>query len=86
MPPRATLFLNRNSGTRAEATALLSAARAEDVEIVEIVPELDCAREIRDRIGRGTKLFIAAGGDGTVHHVVQALVHADAMLGVIPTG
>ncbi|HYI08441.1 MAG TPA: diacylglycerol kinase family protein [Thermoanaerobaculia bacterium] len=86
MPPKGTLFLNRNSGPRADAEALIEAARAAELEVVEISPELDCTREIRERVSRGTKLFIAAGGDGTIHHVVQGVARTDAVLAVIPTG
>lgn len=35
---------------------------------------------------RGERLFVAAGGDGTIHHVIQPLVGTDAVLGVIPVG
>lgn len=61
---------------------------AEDagLEILEISPELDISAEIRARIDRGLRLFIAAGGDGTVHRVVQPLVHTEAVLGVLPLG
>jgi len=86
LPVRGTLFLNRNSGNRAGADDLTAAARAEEVEVLELSPELDCAKEIRDRISRGVKLFIAAGGDGTVHHIVQAVAQTDAVLAVIPAG
>ena len=86
MPPAATLFLNRNSGARSESDALVAAAREAGVEIVELSKEIDCVAEVRKRAARGTKLFIAAGGDGTVHHVVQALANTDAVLAVIPTG
>jgi diacylglycerol kinase family enzyme len=86
LPVRGTLFLNRNSGTRADDEDLIAAARAEDVEVLELSPELDCAKEIRDRISKGIKLFIAAGGDGTVHHIVQAVAETDAVLAVIPAG
>jgi YegS/Rv2252/BmrU family lipid kinase len=86
LPVRGTLFLNRNSGTRADAEELIAAARAGDVEVLELSPELDCAKEIRDRLSRGVKLFIAAGGDGTVHHLVQAVAQTDAVLAVIPNG
>jgi YegS/Rv2252/BmrU family lipid kinase len=86
MPASATLFLNRNSGARSESDALMAAAREAGVEIVELSKEIDCASEVRERVRRGTKLFIAAGGDGTVHHVVQGLVNADAVLAVIPMG
>src|SRR5437870_1306584 len=48
--------------------------------------DLDCAALIRARIGEGRRLFVAAGGDGTVNSVIQALVHTDAVLGVIPVG
>ncbi len=86
LPVRGTLFLNRNSGSRADAEDLIAAARADDVEVVELSAEIDCGKEIRDRISRGVRLFIAAGGDGTVHHVVQAVAQTDAVLAVIPAG
>lgn len=89
MPVRGTLFLNRNAGTKlpaGELDALRAAAASSDVEIVEITPELDCAREVRDRLNRGGKLFIAGGGDGTVHHVLQSVVHSEATLAVLPLG
>lgn len=89
MPAKATLFLNRNSGAKlppGEIDALRESAAAAGVEIVELSRELDCARAIRERACRGTSLFIAAGGDGTVHHVVQAVVHSEAALAVLPLG
>lgn len=86
MPEKGTLFLNRNSGVGSEDDALIEAARAAGLEIVEISADVDCLREVRDRLARGTRLFIAAGGDGTVHHVVQALIHTEAALAVIPIG
>lgn len=89
MPSKGTLFLNRNSGAKlppGELDELHEAAVAAGIEIVEISPELDCPREIRERLARGTKLFIAGGGDGTVHHVLQAVVHSDAALAVLPLG
>ena len=86
MPGKGTLFLNRNSGTRAATDSLVAAAREAALEVIDLSGDVDCAREIRERIARGTKLFIAAGGDGTVHHVMQPLVHTEACLAVIPTG
>jgi diacylglycerol kinase family enzyme len=84
-----TLFLNRSSGVKlppAELEAMERAAAEAELEVVWISPELDCSQEIRDRLARGIRLFIAAGGDGTVHHVVQPLVNTEAELGVIPIG
>ena len=90
MPAKGTLFFNRSSGVKlapAEVDALLGEAERAALEPVELTREVDCAQVIRDQVCRGRKLFVAAGGDGTVHHVVQALVHADGgTLGVIPTG
>lgn len=63
-----------------------AAARDADVEIVELSAAIDCAAEIRDRIRRGITTFIAAGGDGTVNHVLQAVVHTEARLAVLPLG
>ncbi|HEU4887276.1 MAG TPA: diacylglycerol kinase family protein [Thermoanaerobaculia bacterium] len=83
---KGTLFLNRNSGPKADAVALVDAARAAGLEIVELSEQIDCLQEVRSRLARGLRLFIAAGGDGTVHHVVQALVHTEGVLAVIPNG
>lgn len=86
MPAKGTLFLNRNSGPKADAAALVDAARDAGLEIVELSADIDCLREVRTRLAQGTPLFIAAGGDGTVHHVVQALINTDGVLAVIPIG
>ena len=69
-----------------EIDALREEAARAGIEILELSPELDCAHEIRERVCRGVKLFIAAGGDGTVHHVLQAVVQSDATLAVLPLG
>ncbi|MFL6244401.1 MAG: diacylglycerol/lipid kinase family protein [Thermoanaerobaculia bacterium] len=86
MPAKGTLFLNRNSGTKADAAALLEAARDAGLEIVELSEDVDCLHEVRSRVSRGLRLFIAAGGDGTVHHVVQGLINTEGVLAVIPAG
>ena len=89
MPVKGTLFLNRSSGVKlpdAEADALVGAARAAGLEVVELTPDLDCAQVIREQVARGATLFVAAGGDGTVHHVMQAVVNTGADFAVVPTG
>ncbi|HYR29494.1 MAG TPA: diacylglycerol kinase family protein [Thermoanaerobaculia bacterium] len=86
---KATLFLNRSSGAKLtgdDVAALAAAARESGVEIIELSREIDCSQVIRDRVSLGTSLFIAAGGDGTVHHVMQAVVNTGSEFGVIPTG
>jgi diacylglycerol kinase family enzyme len=89
LPQKATLFLNRSSGVRlppAEAEAFEAALGEAGVEVVDLSAGIDCAQVVRDRIHRGVTLFIASGGDGTVHHVMQALVNTTAELAVIPNG
>lgn len=86
---RGTLLINPASGTRLSPEghrALTEAATAAGLEVVELHPHLDVRREIGERRERGGRLFVAAGGDGTVNHLVQGLAHSDAILGVIPVG
>lgn len=89
MPAEGTLFLNRSSGVKLpaeELEALRAAAQERKLEVLEISRDLNIPAAIRERRGRGIKLFIAAGGDGTIHHVAQGLIHTEAILGVIPIG
>ncbi|HKR66807.1 MAG TPA: diacylglycerol kinase family protein [Thermoanaerobaculia bacterium] len=86
---KGTLFLNRSSGAKLpapELAALERAAADAGLEVLTISPEVDCSLEIRQRIARGVRLFLAAGGDGTIHHVVQPLINTEAELAVLPIG
>ena len=40
----------------------------------------------RQAINAGVKCIIAVGGDGTVHEIARAMIHSDAVLGIIPKG
>ncbi|HVG25732.1 MAG TPA: diacylglycerol kinase family protein [Thermoanaerobaculia bacterium] len=89
MPAKGILFLNRNSGAKlppGEIDALREETTQAGIEIVELSKEIDCAQEIRARARRGVKLFLAGGGDGTIHHVLQAVVQTDSVLAVLPLG
>jgi diacylglycerol kinase family enzyme len=86
---KGTLFLNPSSGVRSPATekqALESAAREAGVDVVHLGPDVNVAEIVRARMREGMRLFVAAGGDGSVNHVIQALVNSDGVLGVVPTG
>lgn len=41
---------------------------------------------VRDAVRRGFKLFVSAGGDGTLSSVIDGLVGSDIPLVIIPTG
>jgi YegS/Rv2252/BmrU family lipid kinase len=87
---RGTLFFNPSSGAKLsgpELTALQDAATAAGLEVIRLTHDVNVSETIRDRMRRGVKLFVAAGGDGTINHVMQPLINADgATLGVIPVG
>lgn len=89
LPRKGALFLNRHAGAKlppGDLDALHAAAEAAGIEVIELSAELDCAAEVRERIARGVRLFIAGGGDGSVNHVLQALVNSEATLAVLPLG
>ena len=86
---RGTLFFNPSSGIRfpaAEASELEERAREAGLEFIRFAPQVDVSAMTREQIRAGRRLFIAAGGDGTIGGVVQTLVHSEAKLGVIPVG
>jgi diacylglycerol kinase family enzyme len=86
---KGTLFFNPSSGGRMPApehAAFRQAMTEGELEVIEIRKGLDIPGAVRERLARGQRLFIAAGGDGTINHVVQSLVHTEAFLGVLPVG
>ncbi len=46
----------------------------------------DLTEQAERAVGDGVDRLLVAGGDGTFHHVAQALVRTDCALGVIPLG
>lgn len=86
---KGTLFFNPSSGVKvapAERLAFQDAAREAGLDVIHLTREVNCTQVIRERMARGQRLFIAAGGDGTINHVMQPLVHSEAVFGVIPAG
>jgi diacylglycerol kinase family enzyme len=87
--PRGAVFFNPSSGQKlaaSELAALKEAVGKADLEVVELSRDLDSIQAVRERLNRGTRLFIAGGGDGTVNSLVQALVNTDAKFAVLPIG
>jgi YegS/Rv2252/BmrU family lipid kinase len=67
-----TLAVLRRAGVEAEAVATTAPGSA--------------AEQVRGAVLRGCDTFLACGGDGTVHEVMQNLVGGHAALGVVPLG
>jgi diacylglycerol kinase family enzyme len=70
----------------ADESELRTMAAENGLHVVDVTPGLDVRAVVRESIDAGAKTIAVAGGDGSVHHVAQALVHTEGVLGVIPVG
>ncbi|HVT43580.1 MAG TPA: diacylglycerol kinase family protein [Thermoanaerobaculia bacterium] len=88
MNSKGALFFNPSSGVRPGAAMdpVRAAVESRGLDFIPVGPDTDLFAEIRRRLEKGERLFIAAGGDGTINHVVQPLVHTEGVLGVVPLG
>lgn len=85
---RGVLFLNPRAGSfsAADESRLRTLAAENGLRLVEIVPGIDVRAIVHETLDAGLRSFIVAGGDGSVHHVAQALVNTEGVLGVVPVG
>ncbi len=85
---RGILFLNPRAGTfgGADESSLRTLAAENGLRVVDIDRSVDVRAVVRESLDAGMKTFLVAGGDGTVHHVMQALVNTEGVLGVVPAG
>jgi diacylglycerol kinase family enzyme len=85
---RGILFLNPRAGTfsTGDESSLRTLAAEHDLRVLDIRPELDIRKAVREALDAGMRTFVVAGGDGSVHHVAQALVNTEGVLGVVPVG
>ena len=90
MHPPASLIFNPVSGSRdpkwdlQQIRTLLGAHF--DLDIVHTSPDCDPKQMALEAIDQGAQVILAAGGDGTVSAVAQALYRTPIPLGVIPRG
>lgn len=80
MNPRAGSF------SAPDESALRTLAAENGLRVVEVRPELDIRKEVRESLARGLRTFLVAGGDGSIHHAIQALVGTEGILGILPVG
>lgn len=83
---KGVLLLNPRAGTFPDESSLRTTAAERGLRVVEIEPGLDVRAVVREALDAGMRTFVVAGGDGSVHHVAQALVGTDGVLGVVPVG
>jgi diacylglycerol kinase family enzyme len=83
------VFFNPSSGAKfpdEDRDAFKAAAAEAGLDVIQLTNDVDVIGVIRERKSKGESLFVAAGGDGTINHVVQAVVNTEAILAVIPIG
>lgn len=88
---RADLIWNPMAGQRDAQQPLREAVEALEeggwhVRVREAAHPSDCMGLARSAVAEGAGVVIAAGGDGTVNAVANALVGSRAALGVLPLG
>ena len=83
---RGILFLNPRAGTFTDESSLRTAADEYGLRVVDVQPGIDVRAVVREALDAGMRTFVVAGGDGSVHHVAQALVNTEGILGVVPVG
>ncbi len=85
---RGAIYYNPSSGSNEpELAGELSRRGAEaSLDLVALDGRVDLESDVARRLDERQRLFIAAGGDGTIHHLIQRLIGTDATLGVLPLG
>lgn len=78
----------RSAGRTAEAIAALErhAGSGGTPQVVETTSVEDLHARSAALVAEGVGRIVVVGGDGLVHHVVQAVAGSDTVLGVIPVG
>jgi diacylglycerol kinase family enzyme len=81
---KAVVILNRAKGTRDEVSEALAAAGI--AASIEAVAGDEIEALARAAIGKGARLIIVGGGDGSVSRAAQAIAGSEAALGILPLG
>ena len=89
--PKAFVVINPMAGVQHTETVrekIQSILDAHEIpfEIYETTPESNPRQKVRQALRQGFKLFLAAGGDGTLSSVAGGLVDTNIPLVLVPTG
>jgi diacylglycerol kinase (ATP) len=71
---------------RVQAAAAVLLAAGVEVELAATEPNGETGNQARCAVAAGFDTVLAAGGDGTVHDILQGLVGNEVALGIIPMG
>lgn len=82
------IIVNPNAGTDEQAEQLQQILESHHVECWHSQEAGDGTRLVQQALDQGYECIAAAGGDGTIHEIANALIQADgeAVLGIIPLG
>lgn len=90
---KAALLYNPDSGGRrakrqAELESVLALLRAARVDVELMLPHsaTEAQEQARHAIQTGCDTVFAAGGDGTIHNIVQVLANTQVALAILPLG
>jgi diacylglycerol kinase family enzyme len=89
-PGLVTCIVNGAAGSNrgeAEAEYLRALFRRHDLDVeVELAEGAEISAAAERAVKNGSRVVVAAGGDGTINAVAQALIGTDTVLGVLPLG
>ena len=87
MTPKYTIILNPQA-KRGKASILCHQLEriAQEVHVEQTTGPEDATVKARQAVAKGSKIIVAAGGDGTINEILNGIVGEDAVLGIIPFG
>jgi diacylglycerol kinase (ATP) len=90
---KVALLYNPESGGRrakrkAEVDSVLALLRTAGIDVELMLPHsaAEAQEETRNAIQRGCDTVLAAGGDGTIHNIIQVLANTPVALAILPLG
>ncbi|WP_158969571.1 diacylglycerol/lipid kinase family protein [Chachezhania sediminis] len=76
----------KDARSACDGLARMFEARGLSPDMVELDPDIDLSATVREVVGKGYDTVVAAGGDGTICGVAQALKGTKTRMGILPCG